>query len=171
MNWLKNRIGQAFVVLGGCFVLIGCVLLVLSWHFQERWMVTGVIWGTGLAFCGAIWIHFGYREGNMQIGVVERIKERRKISVAAALSERYSGLNLMDSPEALALPTPIYECGGCGHSYNKSADRMYWVDEQPMLSVGWYCQECVDKLDGKPRHERLNMEIFLVMLDSGLGAE
>ena len=52
-----------------------------------------------------------------------------------------------------------------------TADRMYWVDEQPMLSPGWYCDECVDKLAGKSRHDRLNMEIFLIMLDSDLGAE
>ena len=34
-----------------------------------------------------------------------------------------------------------------------------------------YCDECVDKLVGKSRHDRLNMEIFLIMLDSDLGAE
>ena len=60
--------------------------------------------------------------------------------------------------------------GGCGHSYNMTADRMYWVDEQPMLSTGWYCNECVDKLEGKSRDDRLNMEIFLIMLDSDFGA-
>ena len=32
-------------------------------------------------------------------------------------------------------------------------------------------KECVDKLQDKPRHERLNMEIFLIMLDSDLGAD
>ena len=107
----------------------------------------------------------------MRIGIVERVRERRRIAMAAALMERYDGIDLMSTPEAVALPTPIYLCEGCGHLYNKTADRMYWVDEQPMLSAGWYCDECVNRLEGKSRHERLNMEIFLIMLDSGLGAE
>ena len=70
-----------------------------------------------------------------------------------------------------ALPTPIYHCPGCGHSYDKTADKMYWVDEQPTMSPGWYCHECVDKISGTSRHDRLNMEIFLIMLDSDLGAD
>lgn len=52
-----------------------------------------------------------------------------------------------------------------------TADRMYWVDEQPLLSAGWHCEDCVDKLQDKPRNDRLNMEIFLVMLDGDLGAD
>ena len=78
----------------------------------------------------------------------------------------------MSSPEAVALPVPIYRCSGCGSAYvRNTADKMYWVDGQPLLSAGWYCDECVDKLDDKPRDERLNMEMFLVMLDSDLGAD
>ena len=107
----------------------------------------------------------------MRIGIVERVMERRRIGLAASLMESYDGIDLMSTPEAVALPTPIYECGGCGHTYNMTADRMYWVDEQPMLSAGWYCDDCVDKLEGKPRNERLNMEIFLIMIDSELGAD
>ena len=52
-----------------------------------------------------------------------------------------------------------------------TADRMYWVDEQPLLSAGCHCEDCVDKLQDKPRNDRLNMEIFLVMLDGALGAD
>ena len=124
-----------------------------------------------LALCGPGLIYMGGKEAFMRIGIVERVRERRRIAVAAALMERYDGIDLMSTPEAVALPTPIYECGGCGSSYDMTADRMHWVDDQPLLSAGWYCDECVDKLEGKPRHERLNMEIFLLMLDSDLGAD
>ena len=124
-----------------------------------------------LALCGPWLLYMGGKEAFMKIGIIERIRERRRIATAAALMERYDGIDLMSTPEARALPTPMYNCGGCGHSYNMTADRMYWVDEQPMLSPGWYCDECVDKLVGKSRHDRLNMEIFLIMLDSDLGAD
>ena len=77
----------------------------------------------------------------MKIGIVERIRERRRIAVAASLLERYHGTDLINTPEAGALPTPIYHCERCEYSYSKTADRMYWVDEQPMLSAGWYCEE------------------------------
>ena len=108
----------------------------------------------------------------MKIGVVERIMERRRVAAAADLAQRYQGIDLMSSPEAVALPVPIYRCSGCGSAYSRNtADKMYWVDGQPLLSQGWYCEDCVDKLDDKPRYERLNMEIFLVMLDSELGAD
>ena len=124
-----------------------------------------------LAIFGPWLLYMGGKEAFMKIGIVERIRERRRIATAAALAERYHGIDLMSSPEAQALPSPTYQCGGCERSYNITADRMYWVDEQPMLSPGWYCNECVDKLAGKSRHDRLNMEIFLIMLDSDLGGD
>ena len=108
----------------------------------------------------------------MKIGFIERIKERRRISAAADLAERYQGMDLMSSPETVALPVPIYQCEGCGSTYlRNTADKMYWVDDQPLLSAGWYCEECVDKLDDKPRDERLNMEIFLAMLNDDIGSD
>ena len=124
-----------------------------------------------LALCGPWLLYMGGKEAFMKIGIVERIRERRRIATAAGLAERYEGIDLVNTPEARALPTPVYHCQGCGHSYEKTADRMYWVDDHPMLTPGWYCDECVDKLVGKSRHDRLNMEIFLIMLDSDLGAD
>ena len=122
-----------------------------------------------LVFFGALQLWMLWKKGFMRIGIVERVKERRGIA-AAALMERYDGIDLISTPEAVALPTPTYECAGCNLG-RKKADEMYRVDEQPMLSAGWYCQDCVDKLEGKPRQERLNMEIFLIMLDSDLGSD
>ena len=124
-----------------------------------------------LVLFGPLLIYTGSRGQIMKIGIVEKIRERRRIATAAALAERYEGIDLANTPEAHALPTPVYRCPGCGNNYNKTADKMYWVDEQPMLSPGWYCNECVDKIRGKSRHDRLNMEIFLIMLDSDLGAD
>ena len=123
-----------------------------------------------MAFGGPALIYMGGKKAFMKIGIVERIRERRRIATAAAFAERYEGIDLANTPEARALPTPIYHCRGCGHNYNKTADKMYWVDEQPMLTPGWYCNECVDKISGKSRHDRLNMESFLIMLDSDLAA-
>ena len=124
-----------------------------------------------LGISGALLLSVVDKEDFMNIGIVERIRERRRIAAAAALSQRYRGIDLMSSPEAVALPIPVYRCSGCESTWNRTADKMYWVDEQPLVSRGWYCEECVDKLDDKPRDERLNMEIFLVMLDSDLRAD
>ena len=128
-----------------------------------------------LGLCGPLLlclVGYAFKEEFMKIGVVERIRERRRIAAAADLAERYRGIDLMSSPEAVALPVPIYRCEGCEIAYMRNtADKMYWVDEQPLLAQGWYCEECVDKLDDKPLDERLNMEIFLVMLYSDLGPD
>ena len=124
-----------------------------------------------LGLLGPFMLWLVRKEVFMKIGIVERIRERRRIAAAAALAERYRDIDLMSSPEAVALPIPFYRCSGCNSTWNTTADKMYWVDEQPLLPGGWYCEECVDKLDDKPRDERLNMEIFLVMLDSDLGAD
>ena len=169
-----DRFGRFVLIMGTSFVLGAVVLLIVLLTvdlapdaFYELLTLCVV-----LALGGAFPLWLLWKEGLfMRLGIVERIRERRRIAVAAALMERYDGIDLMNTPEAGALPTPIYECGGCGSSYDKTADRMYWVDDQPLLSAGWYCDECVDKLEGKPRHERLNMEIFLIMLDSDLGAD
>ena len=168
-----DRLDRFVFIMGTSYVLGAVALLIVLLTFG---LAPDAYWGlwtlcVALVFLGTLLIWLLWKEGFMRIGIVERVRERRRIAAATALMERYDGVDLMSTPEAGALPTPVYECGGCGHMYNKTADKMYWVDEQPMLSAGWYCEECVDKLEGKPRHERLNMEIFLIMLDSDLGAD
>lgn len=173
MRWQKEQVERFILFLGlsylvGAFALLVVLLTVdlTADDFSEVLTLCFV-----LAVVGPLFFFLGGKEAFMRIGIVERVRERRRITMAASLMERYDGVDLISTPEAVALPTPIYDCEGCGRSYNKTADRMYWVDEQPMLSAGWYCDECVDKLEGKPRHERLNMEIFLIMLDSDIGAD
>ena len=168
-----DRFVQSGLILGTSYVVVAIALLVVLLTVD---LAPGAFYGlltpcvvSGLL--GALILWRVRKEVFMRIGIVERVRERRRIALAAALMERYDGIDLMSTPEASALPTPIYECGGCSRSYDKTADRMYWVDDQPLLSAGWYCDECVDKLEGKPRHERLNMEIFLIMLDGGVGTD
>ena len=169
-----NGARRYFLIMGTSYVLEAFALLIVMLTFDlshdafNGLLALCVI----LGFSGPCWLYLVGKEAFMKIGVVERIMERRRIAAAADLAERYRGIDLMSSPEAVALPVPIYRCSGCGSAYVRhTADRMYWVDEQPLLSAGWYCEDCVDKLQDKPRYERLNMEIFLVMLDSDLGAD
>ena len=165
--------GRIVLILGASFVLgaIALLIVMLTFELEPDAFYDLLILCVVLGIFGAISLWLVYKEASLKIGIVERIGERRRIAVAASLLERYRGTDLINTPEAGALPTPIYRCERCGYSYSKTADRMYWVDEQPMLSAGWYREECVDKLQDKPRHERLNMEIFLIMLDSDLGAD
>ena len=172
MSAKRDGVARSGLILGTSYLLVSLLLLVVLLTFD---LGPGVFYGiltpcvvSGLL--GALILWRVRKEVFMRIGIVERIRERRRIAVAAALMERYNGVDLMNTPEAGALPTPIYECGGCGSSYDRTADRLYWVDDEPLLSAGWYCDDCVDKLEGKPRHERLNIEIFLIMLDSDIGS-
>ena len=170
MRWRRERVERFGLFLGSAYLLVALSLLIVMLtvdlaHDDVSGLLTLCF---VLAVGGALFFFLLGKEGLMRIGIVERVRERRRIAVAAALMERYDGIDLVSTPEAVALPSPSYACASCTFG-RKTADRMYWVDEQPMLSAGWYCDECVDKLEGKSRHERLNMEIFLIMLDSDLG--
>ena len=110
-----------------------------------------------------------YKDRIMKIGVIERVRERRKIAAAVNTAEKYRGINLMDTPEAKNLPTPRYRCSneGCVVGYPKyTADELYWVDGLPLLPEGWYCVECVGKMPDRSKDDRLNMEVFLILMDS-----
>ena len=107
----------------------------------------------------------------MKIGVVERIVERRRIAAATTLAERYQGIDLTTTPEVAALPTPMYGCPGCSSYDRYTADKLYWVEEKPLLSAGWYCGKCVDKLRDKPLDERTDLATFLIAVGSALGTD
>ncbi len=173
--WKQMDGFERFVfIMGTSFVLGAIAVLTVMLTFD----LEPIVFYPLLTFCvvlgleGSFLLWLACKEGYMKIGVVERIMERRRIAAAAELAERYRGIDLMSSPEAVALPVPVYRCSGCGSAYPRhTADRMYWVDEQPLLSAGWHCEDCVDKLQDKPRQDRLNMEIFLIMLDGDLGTD
>lgn len=124
-----------------------------------------------LGFSGPLLLWLVGKEAFMNIGVVERIRERRRVAAAAELAERYRGIDIMNSPEAAALLTPMYGCPGCSRFDTYTADKLYWVEEKPLLSAGWYCGKCVDKLKDKPLDERMDMETFLIAVGSDLGTD
>ena len=168
-----NGFERLVFIVGTSYVLgtIAVLIVMLTFDLAPIVFYPSLILCVVLGLGGPFLLWLLRKETFMKIGVVERIMERRRIA-AAELAERYRGMDLMSSPEAVALPVPIYRCAGCGSAYARhTADRMYWVDEQPLLSAGWHCEDCVDKLQDKPRYERLNMEIFLIMLDGDLGAD
>ncbi len=173
--WKQMDGFERFGFILGTFCILGAIAALIVMLTLD---LEPIVFYPLLTFCvvlgleGPFLLWLVCKEAFMKIGVVERIMERRRIAAAADLAERYRGMDLMSSPEAVALPVPIYQCSGCGSAYARhTADRMYWVDEQPLLSAGWHCEDCVDKLQDKPRYERLNMEIFLIMLDGDLGAD
>ena len=127
-----------------------------------------------LGLCGPLLlclVGYAFKEEFMKIGVVERIRERRRIAAAADLAERYRGIDLMSSPEVAALPTPLYGCPGCSRYETYTADKLHWVEEKPLLSAGWYCGKCVDKLKDKPLDERMDLEMFLITVSGDLGTD
>ena len=171
MRWITIIfwIGESFILVA---LLINIVSLIRGSYDPERlWFIlllNGLMLATGL---GSAFIM--YREGLMRIGVIERVRERRRIAAAVATAKKYRGINLMDTPEAKSLPTPRYRCSneGCVSYPRYSADEMYWVEVQPLLPEGWYCVECVGKMPDKSRDDRLNMEIFLILMHGNLAEE
>ena len=173
--WKQMDGFERFILIVGTSYVLGAIavlIVMLTFDLEPIVFYPLLMFCVALGLEGPFLLYLACKETFMKIGVVERIMERRRIAAAAELAERYRGMDLMSSPEAVALPVPVYRCSGCGSAYVRNmADRMYWVDEQPLLSAGWHCEDCVDKLQDKPRYERLNMEIFLIMLDGDLGAD
>ncbi len=167
MRWtlIAFWIVEAFILT--VFAINTVSLIRGSYDPEDLWFIlllNGVMLATGIGTAYII-----YKEKLMKIGVVERVRERRRIAAAVATAEKYRGINLMDTPEAKRLPTPRYRCSneGCVVGYPRySADEMYWVDAQPLLPEGWYCVGCVGKMPDKVRDDRLNMEVFLILMDS-----
>ena len=167
MRWviIAFWIAEAFILI--VFVINMVSLINGSYDPGDFWLIlllSGVMLVTGIGTAYLI-----YKEKLMKIGVVERVRERRRIAAAVATAQKYRGVNLMDTPEAKTLPTPRYRCSneGCVVGYPRyRADEMYWVESQPLLSEGWYCVECVGKIADKIRDDRLNMEVFLILMDS-----
>ena len=164
VKWFLKYGGIVVSTSGALCVLMGSLLIVWSSFRLEGGRVATIIIAVWCLSVGIACILVGAWERIMQIGIVERIRERRRVAAAVSMLEKYDGIDLLNSLEAAALPLPKYECSNenCTYSYARhSASALYWVDAQPLLRRGWYCEDCVDK----PKADRLNMEIFLLMLD------
>ncbi len=169
MRWLVIAfwVGEALIL---AFVTFNMVSLIRGvYEPDDVWFV---LFLNILMLAGGVGTAYMiYKEKLMKIGVIERVRERRKIAAAVNTAEKYGGVNLLDTPEAKNLPTPRYRCSnkGCVVGYPKySADELYWVDGLPLLPEGWYCVECVGKMSDKTKDERLNMEVFLILMDSDI---
>ncbi|MYE54676.1 MAG: hypothetical protein F4X34_05710 [Chloroflexi bacterium] len=117
------------LILGTSYILGALTLLIVMLTVD---LAPEVIYGllmlcVSLGLWGLFLLCVVGKEAFMKIGVVERILERRRIAAAADLAERYRGIDLMSSPEAAALPVPLYRCSGCERYWNNTADRMYWA--------------------------------------------
>ena len=108
------------------------------------------------------------KESIMTLGVFERIRERRRMAMAAAVAEKYKGIDLFDTTEARAIPKAHYRCGNDACYSSNEADNMYWIDTAP-LSAGWYCLRCTEAMRDMDKSDRLNLEVFLMVLDYETG--
>ena len=172
MKWLLRHGGVITGAMGAICIVLALVAVLFAFEYTElrvRYAFYAVYgFGTGIF---SIWV--GHWEKIMRLGIVERVLERRRIAAAAAMMDKYDGIDLSNSLEAAALPVPRYECANenCTVRYARNpASGLYWVDAQPLLRAGWYCEDCVDNLSGKPKVDRLNMEIFLIMLEGESGS-
>ena len=168
-----NAAGRLSLILGTTYLLGAFALLIvmLTVDLEPEVFSSSFVLLVVLGVSGPFMFYLVGKEAFMKTGILARIRERRRIAAAADLAQLYQGIDMMSSPEAVALPIPFYPCSGCERYWNNTADKMYWVDEQSLLSGGWYCEDCLDKLDDKPHCERLNMELFLVMLNGDLAAD
>ena len=108
------------------------------------------------------------KEWIMTLGVFERIRERRRMAMAAAVAEKYKGIDLFETPEAREIPTAHYRCGNESCYSSNEADKMYWIDSPP-LSPNWYCVRCTEAMRDMSKSDRLNLDVFLTVLDYEAG--
>lgn len=168
MRWILKYGGIVVSTLGVLSVLVGSGLIVWSVFRLEEGRVVNLILAVWCISVGIGCVLLVAWERIMKLGIVERIRERRRVAAAMSMLEKYHGIDLLNSLEAAALPLPKYECsnGNCTYSYARHlASALYWVDVQPLIGRGWYCEDCVDRLTDKPKSDRLDMETFLIMLD------
>ena len=130
-----------------------------------------LIAGTFVIVCYFFLVFVAYfvnKEWIMTLGVFERIRERRRLAMAAAVAEKYKGIDLLATPEAREIPTAHYRCGNESCYSSNEPDRMYWIDTPP-LSPGWYCVRCTEAMRDMEKSDRLNLEVFLMVLDYEAG--
>ena len=173
---MRERIDEAerFGLILGASYLLGALALLTVMLTVDLTLDVFLLLGSlcvALGLFGPFLLCLVGKEAFMKIGVVERIRERRRIAAAADLAQRYQGIDLTASPEVAALPTPLYGCPGCSRYETYTADKLYWVEEKPLLSAGWYCEKCVDRLKDRPLDERMDLEMFLIAVGGDLGTD
>ena len=172
MKWLLKHDGVITGAVGAICIVVAVLMVLFAFEYTEL-RVMYVFFAVYAFGTGILNICVGHWEKIMRLGIVERVLERRRIAAAADMRDKYDGIDLLDSREAAALPVPRYECANenCTARYARNpASGLYWVDAQPLLREGWYCEDCVDDLSGKSKVDRLNMEIFLIMLEGDFGS-
>ena len=173
MKWLLRHGGVITGVVGTFCIIWGLALAGQATFGDTENRATALMLAVYAFGAGVFCVCAGNWEKIMKLGIVERLIERRRMAAAAAMMDKYDGVDLSNSLEAAALPVPKYECANesCTARYARNpASDLYWVDAQPLLKGGWYCEECVDRISDKPKVDRLNMEIFLIMLEGEFGS-
>ena len=168
-----NGAGRYNLILGTTYLLGAFALLIvmLTVDLEPEVFSSSFALFVILGVSGALLLCLVGKKAFMKIGVVERIREKRRMAMAVDLAERYQGIDLTNAPDVAALPTPLYGCPGCSRYETYTADKLYWVEEKPLLSAGWYCEKCVDRLKDKPLDERMDLEMFLVAVGGDLGTD
>ena len=159
-----NTLGLMIAVVFGLYTVFVCVNLYRAATADEPFLWTlAIVMVVMNVFLGAM-AYLVNKEHIMTLGVFERIRERRRMAMAAAVAEKYRGIDLLETTEARQIPVAIYRCGNDTCYGSDKAEDMYWIDTQP-LSPGWYCLRCTDAMRDKDKSDRLNLEVFLMVLD------
>ena len=97
--------GSRGTILGILLLLSACALAVAALMTGGEDVLlaslTPVLCNAGV---GTLYLIMHGKEGIMQIGIVEKVMERRRIATAGALAERYRGIDLTNTPEAQRCP-------------------------------------------------------------------
>lgn len=144
------------------FVFYG-FLIAFAIIVNDSWLLAGFYAVLGAIILTASTYPY-WKEWVMNLGIYERIRERRRLEAAAAVAERYKDKDLFDTPEAREIPPAEYRCSSESCYRSNPSDDMYWVDS-PSVTLGWYCDRCCDLMRDMDKAERLNMGVFLTVLD------
>ena len=163
-----NALGTMIAVVFGIYTVFVCVNFyrVVTTDEPFLWTLATVMIAMNV-FIGVM-AYLVNKERIMTLGIFERIRERRRMAMAAAVAEKYRGIDLLETSEARQIPVAEYRCGNDTCYGRDKAEDMYWIDTQP-LSPGWYCLRCTDAMRDMDKSDRLNMEVFLMVLDYETG--
>ena len=151
----------------GAFLIYTPLVIFMIYRMVDTREPRALLMGTFAIGCYIFMAFATYimnKERIMTLGVFERIRERRRLAMAAAVAEKYKGIDLLETPEAREIPTAHYRCGNETCYGSNEADKMYWIDTPP-LSPGWYCDRCAEAMKDMDKSDRLNLDVFLMVLD------